>query len=181
MATNTNTNTMNKRSLMNYLFFWGIAIFHLYITFNKNDMAVHARSMSSALPMPTSTVSSGADSKPSGSGCPLRMARSMLSLTTSMLVGRNQAIKRISSTSSRSNVVDLKAGQSVLSYLREQNLLSRYQKGGFTLHATTESPSVTSATSLNAPPPMPDMLGVCTYISMYIPLYIITLYTLYLY
>mmetsp|Transcript_21562 Transcript_21562/g.47980 ORF Transcript_21562/g.47980 Transcript_21562/m.47980 type:complete len:601 (+) Transcript_21562:157-1959(+) len=126
----------SKRSFLNYVFFWGIVVFHIYLAVNKH-VSVDAKS---ALPMP-------ADSK-SGSGCPLRMARSLLSSlsTNSMLVGSHT---RSLKSSIKSNVVDFRAGQSVLGYLREQQMLSRYRS--VSLQATTESSSTTS-TATPIPP-----------------------------
>lgn len=101
-----------KRSFLNYLFLFGIGLFHVYVIFHKHSrVTVGANLPAGAVPG-------------SGSGCPIRMAksffRSAFMSPSSLFVSKPSSGKH-AATKTNLNYVDVNKGQNVLSYVRNMN------------------------------------------------------------
>ena len=141
-----------KRSFLNYLFLFGIGLFHVYVIFHKQiHMTVNANAHQS-----------GVDS----AGCPLRMAKSFFSATFlssgSFFVSRPLGAGRRSPIKTNLNIVDVNKGQNVLSYVRNIHEISRMP-----LFATAEpmsggtscvAPKLTMSMSVPVPTPATSSL-----------------------
>lgn len=126
-----------KRSFLNYLFLFGIGLFHVYVIFNRHSHVTVGANL------PASPVAGA------GSGCPIRMAksffRSAFMSPSSLFVSKPSSGKH-AATKTNLNFVDVNKGQNVLSYVRNMNEYSNVR-----LFAAAESMTSGGGTSAIAP------------------------------
>lgn len=142
----------NKKAVLNTLFLWGIALFHVYIFFHRSSTTVDAGGMDS--------VSSdfGSRSGSGGGGCPLKFAKSFFSSQSSLIANslfsgrplnlpnkRSEYVKKVNLDSTERSKKVYKP-RSVIDSVRHGNV---EQVNFFQLFATLEPITSTASVSMN--------------------------------